>query len=172
MRRDCILSKVRPKQKYFTFSVALAAIFLALSNTHSSDQQGDNSAAVAKWHGVLQQRDRSAGSTNSAMQPQGDANDSRSMNGSSSYAGRSAWKINITTTVFWVGEEATVNNPVPNDKSAWDGGWRSSYGDYDDSDPGAPVKFAPHKCLARQNPLYAPLPYNDVDEPPTKAEAS
>ncbi len=55
MRRDCILSKVRPKEKYFTFSVALAAIFLALSNTHSSAQQRDNSAAVAKWHGFLQQ---------------------------------------------------------------------------------------------------------------------
>jgi hypothetical protein len=172
MRRDCILSKAQSKEKHFTLSVALAAIFLVLSNTHGFAQQRDTSAALAKWHGFLQQRDRSFGSTNSTMPPQEDANDSQSMNGSSSYAGRGVWKTNITTTVFWVGEEATVNNPVPNDKSAWDGGWRSSYGGYDNPNPGARVNFAPHNFLPRQNPFYVALPYNDVDDHHTRPEAA
>ncbi len=30
------------------------------------------------------------------------------------------WKRNIMTTVFWIGEAAAQNNPVPNDKSSWD----------------------------------------------------
>ena len=30
---------------------------------------------------------------------------------------RYPWKMNIVTTVFWVGEEAGGNNPVPNYKS-------------------------------------------------------
>ena len=45
--------------------------------------------------------------------------------------GEYSWKLDITTTIFWVGEQATVNNPVSNDKSAWDIGWFSNYGGYD-----------------------------------------
>src|ERR1700693_5407259 len=45
--------------------------------------------------------------------------------------GEYAWKQGIATTVFWVGEQASVNNPVSNDKSAWDAGWVSSYGGMD-----------------------------------------
>ena len=33
---------------------------------------------------------------------------------------RYPWKNNIITTVFWVGEQPTKNNPVPNCKSSWD----------------------------------------------------
>src|SRR5256885_14744196 len=41
---------------------------------------------------------------------------------------RSPWKTNIVTTVFWVGEQAGGNNPVPNFKSSWDANWTGSYG--------------------------------------------
>src|ERR1700742_4146584 len=34
--------------------------------------------------------------------------------------GEYAWKVAIATTVFWVGEQVTVNNPISNDQSAWD----------------------------------------------------
>ena len=36
---------------------------------------------------------------------------------------RYPWKTNIVTTVFWVGEQAAGNNPVPNIKSSWDANW-------------------------------------------------
>ena len=32
-----------------------------------------------------------------------------------------SWRRNITATVFWVGEDASQNNPVHNHASAWDG---------------------------------------------------
>jgi hypothetical protein len=82
------------------------------------------------------------------------------------------WRVKIATTVFWVGEQATVGNPISNDKSAWDGGWFSSYGGYDNPNPEARANFIPAKFLPRQNPFYIALPYNDVDDHRTKAEAS
>jgi hypothetical protein len=45
---------------------------------------------------------------------------------------RCPWKIGIVTTIFWIGERPTTNNPVPNDRSSWDPNWFSNYGGYDD----------------------------------------
>ncbi len=39
---------------------------------------------------------------------------------------RYPWKTNIVTTVFWIGEQPTANNPVPNTKSSWDANWVGS----------------------------------------------
>src|SRR4029077_3987192 len=44
---------------------------------------------------------------------------------------RYPWKTNIVTTVFWIGEAAGENNPVPNVKSSWDANWTSNYGGFD-----------------------------------------
>src|SRR2546430_17293425 len=44
-----------------------------------------------------------------------------------STATRYPWKSNIVTTVFWVGEQAGGNNPVPNYKSWWGADWTSNY---------------------------------------------
>ena len=33
---------------------------------------------------------------------------------------RFPWKTEIVTTVFWIGENPTANNPVPNHASSWD----------------------------------------------------
>src|SRR4051812_25814532 len=44
---------------------------------------------------------------------------------------RYPWKTNIVTTVFWIGEAAAGNNPVPNVKSSWDANWTSNYGGVD-----------------------------------------
>jgi hypothetical protein len=41
---------------------------------------------------------------------------------------RYPWKSNIVTTVFWVGEQASANNPVPNNRSSWDLNWTSNSG--------------------------------------------
>src|SRR3982751_1340092 len=56
---------------------------------------------------------------------------------------RYPWKTNIVTTVFWVGEQPTENNPVPNNKSSWDANWTSSYGGYDTPDSSSRRNFIP-----------------------------
>src|SRR5438270_495526 len=38
------------------------------------------------------------------------------------------WKHQIVTTVFWIGEKPTENNPVPNRSSSWDKDWTKNYG--------------------------------------------
>src|SRR5690606_10057220 len=45
--------------------------------------------------------------------------------------GRYPWKLNIVTTVFWVGEQPTARNPTPNHASSWDPKWVHSFGGYD-----------------------------------------
>lgn len=80
------------------------------------------------------------------------------------------WKRQIVTTVFWVGERPTVNNPVPNHKSSWDANWAANYGGYDNPDPSQRRNFIPVKFVPRQNPFYIALPYNDVTRGTTKPE--
>jgi len=87
-------------------------------------------------------------------------------------SGEYSWKLDITTTIFWVGEQATVNNPVSNDKSAWDIGWFSNYGGYDSPNSDDRRNFIPTNFVPRQNPFYVALPYNDVDDHHTKPEAA
>ena len=84
--------------------------------------------------------------------------------------GRNTWKYKIVTTIFWVGEQATENNPVPNTESAWDVDWISHYGGEDD--PTERKDFVPVRFTPRENPFYVALPYNDVDDHHTKPEAA
>jgi hypothetical protein len=84
---------------------------------------------------------------------------------------RHPWKNNIVTTVFWVGEQPTQNNPVPNCKSSWDVNWAKNFGGYDNPDPRARRGYIPARFIPRQNPFYIALPYNDVTKGSTKPEA-
>ena len=86
-------------------------------------------------------------------------------------SGRYPWKKNIVTTVFWVGERPTVNNPVPNHKSSWDQHWVKNFGGYDNPDPMARRNFLPKNFIPRQNPFYVALPFNDVTRGTTKPES-
>jgi hypothetical protein len=86
--------------------------------------------------------------------------------------GECAWKVGISTTVFWIGEQATDNNPIGNDKSAWDSSWVANYGGIDSPDSEARLHFVPVDFVPRQNPFYVALPYNDVDGHHTKSEAA
>jgi len=70
------------------------------------------------------------------------------------------WKQRICATVFWVGEQPTQNNPVPNDKSAWDTQWMRNFGGYDD--PQNRNGYLPAGFVPRLNPFYCALPYNDI----------
>jgi hypothetical protein len=84
---------------------------------------------------------------------------------------RFLWKTNIVTTVFWVGEQAGGNNPVPNFRSSWDANWTSSYGGFDNPEPSARRSYIPVSFVPRQNPFYFALPYNDVTHGQFKPEA-
>ncbi len=85
--------------------------------------------------------------------------------------GRYPWKLGIVTTVFWVGEQPTQNNPVPNRTSSWDPQWQQNYGGFDNPDPSARRDYVPVRFVPRQNPFYCALPYNDVTHGATKPEA-
>src|SRR6266403_1857087 len=45
---------------------------------------------------------------------------------------RYPWKKEIVTTVFWIGEKPSANNPVPNRSSSLDANWTKNYGGFDD----------------------------------------
>jgi hypothetical protein len=87
-------------------------------------------------------------------------------------AGQYPWRLFITTTIFWVGEQSAENAAISNEKSAWDGDWFSNYGGYDEPSLGGRRNFVPIDFLPRQNPFYVALPYNDVDQHHTKPEAA
>lgn len=87
------------------------------------------------------------------------------------FSSRYPWKENITTTVFWIGELPTKNNPTPNHASSWDPNWAANYGGYDDPDPAHRRGFIPAAFVPHQNPFYCALPYNDVTRGTTKPEA-
>ena len=72
------------------------------------------------------------------------------------------WHRAIVTTVFWVGENASVNNPVHNRASSWDSNWMASFGGYDNPDPSKRKGYLPPNFIPRQNPFYCALPYNDI----------
>lgn len=84
---------------------------------------------------------------------------------------RFPWKRNIVSTVFWIGETPTANNPVPNTVSAWDRKWTSNYGGYDDPDSDGREGYLPKGFTPGQNPFYFALPYNDITRTGTKASA-
>jgi hypothetical protein len=86
------------------------------------------------------------------------------------------WKLNIVTTIFWVGESASQNNPVHNMSSSWDKEWHRSFGGYDNPDPGARRSLPDGGTIAaaftpQGNPFYFALPYNDVERGKHKPEA-
>jgi len=85
---------------------------------------------------------------------------------------RYPWKTNIVTTVFWIGEQPSENNPVPNNKSSWDANWVYSYGGYDSPDSSNRRNYIPASFVPRQNPFYVALPYNDVTHGQFKPEAA
>ena len=72
-----------------------------------------------------------------------------------------SWKQQIVTTIFWIGEKPSENNPVPNRASSWDKEWSKSYGGFDDPNPARRRDYIPATFTPRQNPFYCALPYND-----------
>jgi len=86
------------------------------------------------------------------------------------------WKLGIVATVFWVGEEAGMNNPVHNFSSSWDLYWWKSYGGFDNPNAEARRRLPeggtiPAAFIPQQNPFYVALPYNDIAGGRHKPEA-
>ena len=75
------------------------------------------------------------------------------------------------TTVFWIGERPSRNNPLPNRVSSWDKDWSRSYGGFDDPNPAHRSNYIPVKFTPRQNPFYCALPYNDKTSTGHRPEA-
>jgi hypothetical protein len=84
---------------------------------------------------------------------------------------RYPWKRDIVTTVFWIGERPSKNNPVPNRSSAWDREWAAHYGGTDIPERSARTEFRPAAFVPGQNPFYVALPYNDLQTNGHKPEA-
>lgn len=76
---------------------------------------------------------------------------------------------NITSTVFWVGEESSaVNGFIHNSASAWDSYWEEHFGGVD-----SPIDrngYLPN-FLPKENPFYVALPYNDLEDGQRKQSA-
>src|SRR5712675_806449 len=85
---------------------------------------------------------------------------------------RYPWKTNIVTTIFWIGEKPSGNNPVPNRVSSWDKEWTKNYGGMDDPDPARRSNYIPVKFTPGLNPFYCALPYNDKAREGHRPEAS
>ncbi len=84
---------------------------------------------------------------------------------------RFPWKQQIVTTVFWIGENPTGNNPVPNHASSWDAAWAKNYGGYDSPNRENRHNYIPADFTPQQNPFYCALPYNDKAREGHRAEA-
>jgi len=70
---------------------------------------------------------------------------------------RYPWKPDIVTTIFWIGEQPTANNPVPNHKSSWDADWARNYGGYDNPETSRrhdyiPIGFVPSRSGISDTP--------------------
>ena len=87
-------------------------------------------------------------------------------------AERFAWKNGIVTTTFWIGEEPTKNNPVPNHASSWDAKWAEHFGGLDNPDRAMRTNYMPANFVPGQNPFYVALPYNDLQKGGHKPEAA
>jgi hypothetical protein len=76
------------------------------------------------------------------------------------------WRKEIVTTIFWIGEQPTENNPVPNHASSWDMEWQLNYGGYDNPDRSTRTwDFCPKGFTPGLNPFYVALPFNDITNP-------
>ena len=85
---------------------------------------------------------------------------------------RYPWKSSIVTTIFWIGEKPSANNPVPNRVSSWDTEWTKNYGGTDDPNPSHRSNYMPVKFTPGLNPFYCALPYNDKAKEGHRPEAS
>jgi hypothetical protein len=81
-----------------------------------------------------------------------------------------AWRTNIVTTLFWIGEK-TAKGRQRTKRAFDDIDWLAKYGGVDDPDPSARRDYIPVAFTPGQNPFYVALPYKDVRGGSHKPEA-
>src|SRR5947208_9684873 len=67
---------------------------------------------------------------------------------------RFPWKKSIVTTVFWIGEQPSGHNPVPNRARSRDKNWTKNYGGFDDPNRVRRRNYIPVKFTPPPNPVY------------------
>ncbi len=139
----------------FTHTIAVLLSSISALFTHSA------SAAVPAPKVGLSKKSNKPEDSSPKMDPVSFSAAAKADPPFSTPAERFPWKKEIVTTVFWIGEKPTENNPVPNRSSSWDANWTKNYGGMDDPDKSHRRDFAPAKFTPRQNPFYCALPYND-----------
>ena len=146
--------------KQITFQALIAVGFLAAATISGAQSPYESSADFAKYAMKLRAQ------ALLKVEPQVFVPTTSRFSSS-----RYPWKTDIVTTIFWIGEMPTANNPVPNHKSSWDPDWTRNYGGYDDPDSSRRRDYIPINFVPRQNPFYCALPYNDVSHGQFKPEA-
>jgi hypothetical protein len=141
--------------------------FTSIFAGHTLMAKGDNIKELTKTSKKLRPSQAQAAGEDTtppaAEEPQAQLSDN---------ANRYPWKKGIVTTVFWIGEKPSPNNPVPNHKSSWDAKWAENYGGTDTPDRNSRTnQFIPIGFIPRQNPFYVALPYNDLTSKGHKTEA-
>lgn len=174
-------SLILPKALRRGFSVAILLGLISVSfgdiQTSKAGQQGVSaSRSVAKGPIVSIPTQRDVLPRSQVNRKSGDQSPPKPRiiprNGPKS-PGTYPWRLNITATVFWVGEDASHRNPVHNHKSSWDAEWRDNYGGFDNPEPTERTKdYRPRAFIPKLNPFYIALPYNDVSRGQHKPEAS
>lgn len=152
------------RRKPFRF---YAGIFLSTVTSIFSHAAHGKAIETGGTKAIKKERERAAASASGHSvnyRSAGDASDPPPSPGE-----KYPWKKNIVTTTFWIGEEPTKNNPVPNQASSWDGQWAKNYGGYDN--PKKRDGYLPAGFTPKQNPFYIALPYNDKTMQGHKAEA-
>lgn len=139
---------------FFVLAVGAAAAYLAY---------GIKTAPITSDDNFLEFASTSVSSETSSTTPEGLlAGTTTATSTATTTTTKTGYKSAIAT-VFWVGEEADASNDfIPNAMSAWDEQWMEHYGGIDD--PDCRSGYNPCRFVAKENPFYVALPYNDLDE--------
>ena len=113
--RELTLGKARRNIRWlwFIFSVYLLAVCHWNAFGQSQYQSSTDFAKFAvklRESGLLSFESKSGNTVGFTMAGRGLA--------FSGELGRGPWKTGIATTIFWIGERPTINNPVSNDRSS------------------------------------------------------
>ena len=73
--------------------------------------------------------------------------------------------LDVTATVFWIGEPRGGGSSEDNAISAWDDAWLQHYGGVDDPSLRTRANgYFPRAFAPKENPFYIDLPFNDFDD--------
>ena len=115
---------MKPGKITHTIAVILSSISSLFA--HGTGEKAEPAKTKFSKKSDKSEEDRSSGGTSISFIP------GQLFKTQSETAHRYSWKSNIITTVFWIGEQASGNNLVPNRTSSWDKQWTKNYGGFED----------------------------------------